>query len=134
MRSPGSTVDSKSASGANEAFEVVLAPSPWAPSDARDAIARWLSGQVDEPLIDDVVLVVSELVTNSVRHAGASADDPIRVRAQAVNRWLQVEVEDAGRGGEVVRRPARPGRLGGNGLNIVDKLAVRWGVSRDRGC
>jgi anti-sigma regulatory factor (Ser/Thr protein kinase) len=134
MRSPGRAADSKSASNGHRAFEVVVASSPAAPRAARDAVSHWLTGHAGAQLLDDTLIVVSELVTNSVRHAGGRADDVIRVRAQAVNGWLQIEVEDAGRAGDVVRRPASRTRAGGIGLNIVDELAARWGVSRDRGC
>ena len=83
----------------------------------------------------DVALLVSELVTNSVRH-GAEAGDAIDVRARASSETVRVEVSDAGAGFVPPARPAP--RLddedpGGLGLVLVDRLADRWGVARDGG-
>jgi anti-sigma regulatory factor (Ser/Thr protein kinase) len=80
----------------------------------------------------DAALLVSEVVTNSVRHAGMP-DGEIRVHAEVDEETLRVEVIDGGPG--FVRRPpqARPDAEdpGGWGLVLVDRLADRWGVDRD---
>lgn len=78
-----------------------------------------------EPRYDDVLLVVSELVSNSVRHSESEEIDLI-VRAQ--DGHIRVEVSDEGPG----FTPDAP-RGEGLGLTIVEKLAERWGlVSGDR--
>jgi anti-sigma regulatory factor (Ser/Thr protein kinase) len=134
MRSPDTDADSKSAGiSASDTLELVLAPGLDAPRAARVAVGRWLAGQVGDPVRDDVLLVVSELVSNSVRHAGGVADDVIHVRVQTQNGRLHLAVEDAGRNGDFARRPASPQLHSGFGLNIVDKLALRWGVNRRGG-
>jgi anti-sigma regulatory factor (Ser/Thr protein kinase) len=117
----------------NHPFEVAVLANRDGPAAARGAVTSWLSGRVPTGVLDDVRLVVSELVTNSVRHAGLRADDVVGVRAEVMGDGLRVEVEDAGRAGPVARRPPRPGIPGGFGLNIVEKLGVRWGVSLSRG-
>jgi anti-sigma regulatory factor (Ser/Thr protein kinase) len=107
-----------------------------APAVAR----RALSGQV--PLPPDraylAALLVSELVTNSVRHARLHESETVRLRIACEDDTVRVEVEDHGPGfdpGE--RRPRRPRGLGlpvteGYGLQLVDDLADRWGVDCER--
>jgi anti-sigma regulatory factor (Ser/Thr protein kinase) len=104
---------------------------PGAPSLARTAVAQWLDASGHAELREDACLLVSELVTNSVRHADQPAGAPVQIRASAVNGVVRFEVEDVGHG--AVRRRA-PGRLtGGFGLHLVDTLAERWGVDREHG-
>ncbi len=117
----------------SDPFEFEISPSPDAPALARGAIARWLTGRVSTRVLDDVRLVITELVTNSVRHAGLRPGDVVSVRAEATGDGLRLEVEDAGRAGPVAQRPTGPGRAGGFGLNIVERIAVRWGVSLSHG-
>lgn len=73
-----------------------------------------------EPRCDDVLLLVSELVSNSVRHTG-SCDIDVRVRA--TDGRIRVEVSDEGPG--FTRDTPRGDGLG---LTIVDKLADSWGI------
>jgi anti-sigma regulatory factor (Ser/Thr protein kinase) len=131
MRSP----DGAESAGnrANQPLELTPATDVQAPRGARDAVGRWLTGQVGALVRTDVLLVVSELVTNSVLHAGAAPGDVIRVGLRTWNGRLYLGVEDAGRNGDVALRPARPGLAGGLGLTIVDQLTLGWGVSRRSG-
>jgi anti-sigma regulatory factor (Ser/Thr protein kinase) len=137
MRSPDNVADPQLAAGdagaPREALEVVLPAGVEAPGAVRDEVTRWLTGHVGGQVLDDVLLVASELVTNSVRHAGAGPEDVIRVRAHAATGRLRLEVEDAGQNGDVASRPVDSERPGGFGLNVVDALALRWGVSRGEG-
>lgn len=88
-----------------------------------------LAGELDPGLLRDAQLLVSEVVTNSIKHSGS--DDPIRLRVWARRRRLKVEVADGGFGFEVGSPPSRHDVEGGRGLLILDTLADRWGVSRD---
>jgi anti-sigma regulatory factor (Ser/Thr protein kinase) len=82
-------------------------------------------------LFNNVRLLVSELVTNSVRHSQTGASDPIELRLAVFADRLRVEVSDHGSGFQRrVRTPER-GSGSGWGLYLVDQLADRWGVSRD---
>lgn len=80
-------------------------------------------------LLRDVQLVVSELVTNSVRHSGS--EEPIQLRAWWRSGGLKVEVADGGAGFEPGPRTAAGNEEGGRGLLILESVADRWGIVRD---
>ena len=101
-----------------------------APAAARAAVQRWLSGQVSARLYDDVGLLVSELVTNSVRHAQLTPDATIRVGVAMVDDVVRIEVEDPGDGVIAVVPPDRE-HGGGFGLYLVEILTERWGSTND---
>jgi anti-sigma regulatory factor (Ser/Thr protein kinase) len=111
-------------------FQITVPAGPAAPTTARRALTDWLSVHTSNGLLSDAPLVVSELVTNSLRHAGLPAGAAIRVSATLADDVLRIEVEDGGTGGAVVRREPNQDRGGGFGLNIIDALALRWGVER----
>ena len=90
----------------------------------------WLAGTIADRELGDAELVATELVTNSVRHAGLGSHDVLRVRAIADGEVLHLEVENSGQEGAPRRRPPDP-IAGGIGLNIVHTLALDWGVRRD---
>jgi serine/threonine-protein kinase RsbW len=98
--------------------------------EVRAVLRGWLAGTVADGELGDAELVATELVTNSVRHAGLGSHDVLRVRAIADGEVLHIEVENEGQEGVPRRRPADP-IAGGIGLNIVDTLALDWGVRRD---
>jgi anti-sigma regulatory factor (Ser/Thr protein kinase) len=105
-----------------------LAVTPEAAAEARHALA-------DIALSDDrerdVRLLVSELVTNAVRHANLGPGDVILLVIDLEDSVLRVEVHDPG-GGFVPRAPAPdPARPSGWGLYLVEELADRWGVDSD---
>ena len=77
---------------------------------------------------DDVLLLVTELVTNAVRHGGAGPDRPVRVELGMDSGLVRVAVFDHGRGfGKPVARRPNPESDGGWGLFLVDRVADRWG-------
>jgi anti-sigma regulatory factor (Ser/Thr protein kinase) len=88
-----------------------------------------LAGELDPGVLRDAQLLVSEVVTNSIKHSGS--DDPIRLRIWARRRGLKVEVADGGFGFEAGAPPDEFEAEGGRGLLILDSLADRWGVVRD---
>ena len=94
--------------------------------DVQDALAR---SDVDPGTSGDLMLLVSELVTNAVRHASS---DRFEVRLDVGPDRLRLEVRDEGAGFEPEIAPSDDG-TGGYGLFIVDRLASRWGVERDPG-
>jgi anti-sigma regulatory factor (Ser/Thr protein kinase) len=106
-------------------FAVDISRDHLAPAAARRVVER-LDGRVDDDLIPEVKLLVSELVTNSVKYGGEGAitlkvdvDRPGKVRA---------EVIDQGLGFIPVARDRPATEAGGWGLHLVQTLSNRWGV------
>jgi anti-sigma regulatory factor (Ser/Thr protein kinase) len=100
-----------------------LATTPTAPSVARLHTRRVLSAwRVAAADVDNVELVVSELVTNAIRHA----DAPIRLRL-IQDQCLICEVSDGSAAAPHPRR-ARTLDEGGRGLLLVGQLTDRWGT------
>jgi anti-sigma regulatory factor (Ser/Thr protein kinase) len=108
--------------------DVTLASTARAPRQAREALRR-VGPDLPPDVLDDATLLVSELVTNSVRHAASSAGSRIRLRIEQLPGGVRVEVVDWGPG--FALRSARPTDDGGFGLLLVRSLATRWGVERD---
>lgn len=111
-----------------ELGEATIPSVPGAASLARTLVSGWLDSRPAQ-LCEDARLLVSELVTNSVRHAGQPAGAPVHLRAVAVDGVVRVEVHDEGRG--PVRRRDPDALTGGVGLSLVDRLAARWGVTHE---
>jgi two-component sensor histidine kinase len=82
---------------------------------------------LDPDLDHTVCLLVSELVTNAIRHAGMGPNDRLVLAARLTDDWARVEVRDSGPGFEPDVRHGTPGF----GLRMVDMLSARWGVDRD---
>jgi anti-sigma regulatory factor (Ser/Thr protein kinase) len=109
------------------ALEVRLPLDARAPGAARIVVGR-LRGRVPALVLEDARLVVSELVTNSVCHSGASAGAVVVVRVELTATMVRLEVEDPGRDGVIA--PRAPDLGGGFGLNLVEGLSERWGLER----
>lgn len=114
--------------GFDPALDATIACTQHAPSEARRAVGE-LAPDIDTALVRDVQLLVSELVTNSVRHSGSS--QPIRLRVWRRRGGLKVEISDGGDGFEAASGAAEDESEGGRGLMILAALAERWGVSYD---
>ena len=106
-----------------------LPAEPHSAKVARDAVAG-LDGHLG-PVFGDVVLVISELVTNSVRHAGLATTEPVQLSVSVGDESVRVAVRDPGPGFEPPPAPEDPAHVGGWGLVLVDQLAERWGVEHD---
>lgn len=99
-----------------------------ASSAARRAVLAG-GGAVPDAAREDILLLVTELVTNAVRHADVGPDRSLRVE---LTRWLQkvrVEVAHPGSGFEHNPEPPAPEATGGWGLVLVDRIADRWGIT-----
>jgi anti-sigma regulatory factor (Ser/Thr protein kinase) len=105
-----------------------LKPGAEAAGEGRHALDR-LDGSIDQPQLEVLRLLVTELVTNSIRHAGEQSW--IALDVDIYSNAVRVSVTDRGSGFE---RPEKPqphrDRPGGWGLCLVDRLSDRWGVAR----
>jgi anti-sigma regulatory factor (Ser/Thr protein kinase) len=113
------------AAGPVEVGELTLPCGPHAPFLARLAVSRWLHDHPAAELLDDARLLVSELVTHSVKHARQPEGAPIHITAAAANGVVRVEVQDHGHGSVP--------RQGGFGLRLVELRATRWGIAQEHG-
>jgi anti-sigma regulatory factor (Ser/Thr protein kinase) len=105
---------------------------PEAVPGARDAVDG-IRGAVPGAVREDVALLVSELVTNSVRHAELSARDEVALRIVVAGGVVRVEVSDSGPGfSEGSTEPSLLSQSGW-GLYLVGQLSSRWGIERDSG-
>lgn len=108
---------------------------PYAPSSVAVARQR-LCTELQEwgvysGAIDDAVLVVSELLSNALRHAHPLPSGMVRVAWFWSDEVVEVAVSDGGAATEP--RAGRPtvSSLGGRGLGLVEFVAQKWGVRHE---
>ncbi|WP_205698759.1 ATP-binding protein [Conexibacter sp. SYSU D00693] len=106
-------------------LEVDIHRDATAPAMARRAVER-LGAQLEPEVVPDVKLLVSEIVTNSVKYGGVG--DVRLVMASDHPRHVRVEVVDQGVGFTPVARDRPKTDVGGWGLHLVEALSQRWGV------
>lgn len=103
---------------------------PLARDFTRQALYEWgwlpASGAEQRAAAEDVLLVVSELVTNACLHA----DGPDELVLSCDRKVIRLEVTDHGAGQPAPRTPHQAGRPGGHGMFIVQRLSLDWGVVR----
>ena len=102
-----------------------LAPQPLSVARARSAVRRLLERGGRADLVETAVLLVSELVTNALLHAGTHIDLTARLGADGV----RVEVGDGSPHLPSRRRYAATAGTG-RGLMMLDSMAADWGVDR----
>lgn len=98
-----------------------------APGQARRRVLGVLDGALPSGVAGDVGLLVSELVTNSVRHSRVG-DGAIGVELLLLAGLLRLTVSDPGGGSVPQLAASGPERPGGLGLVLVDAIASSWGV------
>ncbi|GAB7108863.1 ATP-binding protein [Streptomyces phaeofaciens JCM 4814] len=139
-RGPEQEPEPGGASGASDgpqvrrlSFDGASGVVPLARDFARQALYAW--GWLPAATADrraaaeDVLLVVSELVTNACLHA----EGPEQMVIGCDRKVIRVEVSDRGTGQPAPRTPHRSGRPGGHGMFIVQRLCLDWGVVRAPG-
>lgn len=82
---------------------------------------------------DDAVLVLSELVSNAVKHAAALPGGEVRVRWAIKADTLHIEITDGGAATRPNAVVAAVSALGGRGLDIVRTVCRQWGVIEETG-
>ncbi len=100
---------------------------------ARREVAEMLRHRLGEQDRHDLEVLVSEIVTNAVRHGHAGPDDRIIVHVAMSRDVLRVEVCDQGPGFTPPAAPRTRPDGGGNGLMLIDRLSSAWGVAGDDG-
>ena len=110
-----------------------LPSDPEAVGTARTAAVRQLSEWGLDDLAFTTELIVSELVTNAIRHARPLADGCLRVRWKVRGEVVELEVTDGGGDTAPVPAPAAVWVSSGRGLRIIRSLAHEWGVGEDKG-
>jgi anti-sigma regulatory factor (Ser/Thr protein kinase) len=95
--------------------------------DAPASARRWLrgTGAAVPAIRGRVLLLLSELVSNSVVHSGLAAPDEVTVHVCPLVDGVRVEVVDGGVG----MGPIPPRRERSFGLRLVERIADRWGHS-----
>lgn len=111
-------------------LELRLVGDERAPMLARRALNERFGEELSPAASGALRLLVSELVTNAVRHASTTGE--VRLKAWSTPQGLRVEVRDPGEG-FAPGTPTPRGADGGYGLVLVERMAQRWGVDRDEG-
>ena len=108
--------------------ELHLPAEPIAAAEAR-AVVEAIGSGLPEPVLVDAKLLLTEVVSNAIRHAGRGIQAVIiRIRR---NHVVRVEVLDPGPMFNPDPRPPGTGAGSGRGLHLVDAVANAWGVEPD---
>jgi anti-sigma regulatory factor (Ser/Thr protein kinase) len=103
---------------------VDLPPTPWAPSAARSVLSALLAGWAAPQSRVDAALLVNELVTNAVEHAGG--DDALSLQVRICDGWLWAAVVDGSTAHPVMLEPSGL-QAHGRGVRLIATVADRWG-------
>jgi anti-sigma regulatory factor (Ser/Thr protein kinase) len=112
------------ASGDRDGFRLSIGGGAHAAGKARREISR-LRSDLDPPLLESVRLLVTELVTNSVRHAHAGT---VELAVLVGTERVRVEIANPGSHFQPVLRAGDPTSADGWGLFLVDRISDSWGV------
>lgn len=109
-------------------------------SQARQCVAD-LGDSLSKSELQDISLLVSELVTNSVLHAGLLQKDLIDLKIYLSVKLIRTEVRNPGSGfelpvggllgGGLLDNVSDVGQTSGWGLQLVARIADRWGMERE---
>ncbi len=111
---------------AADSFDHTLLPQPSSVAAARGLVRDLLTVAGRNDLLDDALLVVSEVVTNALIHAGS----PIRVRGRLQADVIRVQVSDASPHSPARRDYASTSGTG-RGLALMTEIVNDWGVAKD---
>jgi anti-sigma regulatory factor (Ser/Thr protein kinase) len=99
----------------------------------RRVVADLLSAGIFESVVADAAIVISELMSNALRHAKPLPGAVIRVGWMLASDHVELEVSDGGGATTPTRNDPGQSATSGRGLGIVEKLSRRWGVRQDSG-
>ena len=109
-----------------KSFSARYEPALDTPALARHELESWLPDSLPEDERSTLRLLVSELVTNAIRHVNRSTQ-PVELVVRIASGAIRVEVRDGGAGFKL-GKPQPRGADGGFGLFLVERMANRWGV------
>ncbi len=95
----------------------------------RRLVSDLMTAGIYDSAVCDVALVISELLSNALRHAAPLPGSQIRVAWRIDEESVQVSVGDGGGMTVPELGEPTPGATGGRGLRIVERLSRRWGTS-----
>ena len=116
---------------AQTTWRAVLEGGSGAPGLARREIAAHLDGELGSERSKDMVLLMGELVTNSVLHADPESAQDIVLELIIGPDAVRVVVTDGGSATVPTIQPMDAKRPGGRGLFLVESMSDRWGMTRD---
>jgi len=97
----------------------------------RRLTAELTAAGIFDGVVCDAVLVVSELLSNAIRHARPLPGSKLRLAWALTDGAVEIAVTDGGAATRPMTAQATVSSLGGRGLDIVDYLARSWGVRTD---
>lgn len=104
------------------------------PSIARTRLAGFLTIHRAPPaVIDDALIVISEMIANAVSHGLPAADGMVEISWTINGDLLELSVHDGGEGGSLKPIDFDEDSLSGRGLSIINRVADRWWVDMSRG-
>lgn len=110
----------------------LLDPDPHAPEAARRSLDP-LVGSIGDDALDRLQLLVTELVTNSLKHGALADGDQITLDVYVDEDAVYAEVHDNGVGFTPRQPDLDPLRTSGWGLWLLDRLTTRWGIENTAG-
>jgi anti-sigma regulatory factor (Ser/Thr protein kinase) len=111
---------------------VLLPHEPSSVAIARQCLtAELIAVGVLESVIDDVNVIISELMSNALRHARPLPSGQVRLAWSTSDDAIEIAVCDGGARTEPRRGHPTLSSLGGRGLGIVETIAECWGVDHD---
>ncbi|MEV7398028.1 ATP-binding protein [Aeromicrobium sp. NPDC092404] len=104
------------------------------PGIARTRLAAFLTvNRASNEVIDDALIVISEMIANAVSHGVPTSDGTIEISWAINGTLLELSVYDAGQGGSLKPIDFDEDSLSGRGLSIINRVADRWWVDMSTG-
>lgn len=104
------------------------------PGIARTKLAAFLTvNRASNEVIDDALIVISEMIANAVSHGVPTSDGTIEISWAINGTLLELSVYDAGKGASLKPIDFDEDSLSGRGLSIINRVADRWWVDMSTG-
>ena len=104
------------------------------PGVARTRLAAFLTvNRASGEVIDNALIVISEMIANAVCHGVPTSDGTIEISWAINGTLLELSVYDAGKGGSLKPIDFDEDSLSGRGLSIINRVADRWWVDMSTG-